>query len=912
MRLVQGAALAGALVSVVSAAVPLYFPGQISVAVPAPTGTVVGLDVTGDGRVDLIAGLDDGRLAIMENTGEGRFSLRETFEDFGGGQVVKVTAVELNAGGLPEVVLLTRNPDQVVVLEQTRSTPLLALTAVVHLDEDPQAVALGLYGQDGGVLLAVALPGFDRWVLVGERDGVWSVLQDVLAGDRPVSIAVVDLDEDGSPEVLTADNGVLAPGLSIYARDDQSIWSRVGGLALDGAPSAFFPFTDSETGAVTIYVAYEDRARIDWFGSDGGNLVLRGSMPSTLPAGGLHVARFATGETGLWAWNAERGLIDYFRDAGAGWAHQEFYYAGGRVVDGRLADVNQDSWPDLMIANGVSATVGLLFGNNLLDFRAYLATPLPGQPTAALLLDEDRDGHLDYLVSSYGSSSLEFLRGDGRGHLISDASSLPMPAPPLGLEVFHADADTLIDLVVALPAVDRAVVMRRLPEGGYEEVASVAAGNFPVKPVAGDLDADGVQDLVILNLLSSSMTLAYGAGDGTFPDVRTLSPCSRLEDLLLMELNADGLPEIVATNGVDLLCVLRNQGGRNFASPDFIMISGQPSNLAAGDLDGDLDSDLVICQRGLDAVGLLENNGTGFLRPRLLDWAVGGIPGDATIADLNLDGRRDLAVALVDRQEVAVLINLGAFNLTPPLRWVSALTPGALAAGDLNGDDVPDIALLDQTLDLALTMLNVEPNPVPIAPAPLAVDCDDGVLSARIALTGATSWTLEGETAAGWTSLAADGVARHGELARAPDGWLLRLSAADADAAGLETSAGAWLRLTTLPGGATALARAPAGCPRCPALGEPGAVVMMAPSPNPFNPAVECRFRLERPGLVSAAVVDMGGRVVADLGARWCAAGEHALAWEGRTESGPAASGTYLLRVTVEGRTVARKITLVQ
>jgi len=88
-------------------------------------------------------------------------------------------------------------------------------------------------------------------------------------------------------------------------------------------------------------------------------------------------------------------------------------------------------------------------------------------------------------------------------------------------------------------------------------------------------------------------------------------------------------------------------------------------------------------------------------------------------------------------------------------------------------------------------------------------------------------------------------------------------------------------------------------------------------APNPFNPATELRFALERDGAVRLAVYDARGRLVRDFGNRAYAAGAHAVSWDGRDDAGrAAASGVYYVRLTGgagAGRILAtRAVTLLE
>ena len=68
--------------------------------------------------------------------------------------------------------------------------------------------------------------------------------------------------------------------------------------------------------------------------------------------------------------------------------------------------------------------------------------------------------------------------------------------------------------------------------------------------------------------------------------------------------------------------------------------------------------------------------------------------------------------------------------------------------------------------------------------------------------------------------------------------------------------------------------------------------------PNPFNPRTTVAFTLARPGHARVMVVDIAGRLVATLMNERLAAGNHNVAWDGRSDEGRAApSGVYFLTV---------------
>ena len=79
--------------------------------------------------------------------------------------------------------------------------------------------------------------------------------------------------------------------------------------------------------------------------------------------------------------------------------------------------------------------------------------------------------------------------------------------------------------------------------------------------------------------------------------------------------------------------------------------------------------------------------------------------------------------------------------------------------------------------------------------------------------------------------------------------------------------------------------------------------------PNPFSDRVRMSFALSRPATVRMRVLDLHGRVVADLGTAAFEAGAHEIGWDGRRSDGRrAAEGLYYLRVEGSGVSLSRAV----
>ncbi len=225
---------------------------------------------------------------------------------------------------------------------------------------------------------------------------------------------------------------------------------------------------------------------------------------------------------------------------------------------------------------------------------------------------------------------------------------------------------------------------RRLPTGLGPRALAV-----------GDVNDDGIVDLVTANSGSSDVSVLRGHGDGSFAESQSFPV--RIEDsfalhpsaVVIDRLAPEGLPALVL--GCEFSCasvaVLRNMGDGVFGAPEFFVAGRGPVSVAVADLNEDGAADIVSAVKFNDYVSVLLGLGDGTFAMRTV-FEVVGVPRDVAIADLNGDGVLDIAAAA---GEVAVLLGAGDGTFAVEQRFGAGGTASALAIGDVNGDAVPDV-----------------------------------------------------------------------------------------------------------------------------------------------------------------------------------------------------------------------------
>ena len=116
--------------------------------------------------------------------------------------------------------------------------------------------------------------------------------------------------------------------------------------------------------------------------------------------------------------------------------------------------------------------------------------------------------------------------------------------------------------------------------------------------------------------------------------------------------------------------------------------------MAVGDLDADGDLEIVIALLD-DRIRILTNDGAGNFAPGPA-FADGLRTEALAIADLDGDGRLDIAGTSVSPERVHVLLNQGALAFTEPQEFAAARQSRGIFAGDVDGDRRTDLAWAHQ------------------------------------------------------------------------------------------------------------------------------------------------------------------------------------------------------------------------
>ena len=225
-----------------------------------------------------------------------------------------------------------------------------------------------------------------------------------------------------------------------------------------------------------------------------------------------------------------------------------------------------------------------------------------------------------------------------------------------------------------------------------------------------NLDGDERLDLVVRTERSLSPFL--NAPDGTYQALPAIESQNPIQNMEVVSLTSGHAHDLVFTSHAlhssrELVSVYLSDGSGGFSlewEGLFFVKSNPTGHVAAGDYDGDGDSDIFVAVGGKDPLDadyvMLENDGSGNLSEFAVDPDLGSnwLPTDVHMDDLNGDGHADILVGAKGFHGVlraAFGDGTGAFG-----PWSEYAVNGwimEMATGDLNGDSVLDVAFTYDT-----------------------------------------------------------------------------------------------------------------------------------------------------------------------------------------------------------------------
>jgi hypothetical protein len=329
------------------------------------------------------------------------------------------------------------------------------------------------------------------------------------------ALAIVDLDKDGKPDILTA----RGDEVTVYLGDGRGNFAQAAGSPFPAgmSPSDFALGDFNEDGRLDVAIPNHETDYSTLLLGDG-----RGALAPASPS----------------------------RISVPSLPHPHGMAAG---------DFNGDRHLDLAVESWEENTVLVLHGNGRAGFAGRPARLAVGpKPYWKLRVgDLNNDGKDDLVTTNTDGSSVSVLCSD-RSNALQQAKLLAVSRSPFAVAIGDVNGDRFPDLAVAHrwggvdPKLDAVTVLTGRGDCDFapSPESPLKAGTSPTAIAVGDFDGDSIGDVVVANFGSDNVTVFLGGRSGLRPARGSPFAVGKGPvGIAVGDLNGDRKADIVTGNG---------------------------------------------------------------------------------------------------------------------------------------------------------------------------------------------------------------------------------------------------------------------------------------------------------------------------------------------------------------------------
>jgi IPT/TIG domain/FG-GAP-like repeat/FG-GAP repeat len=630
--------------SVTTMGIPAYAPHAELTTGISPRDIAID-DFDNDGNLDIVVSNSGAAsVSVFRNQGSGTFNTKLDFAAGTGAQAIATGDVD--ADGRMDIVVVNKTAGTVSVLINTTTDSNIAFAA--H--------------------------------------------SDFTVGISPAGVAIGDLNRDGRPEIAVTNSGSNTvsvftnksiPGtLSLGLRVDHTTGTTPAGVAItkvNDNSQAVMIVVNKGGASVTIYQAFNQFGLYTYFGTKT-NLTTMASPESVIVNdldgdGKVDLAINGSGGVSVLRNISPNSFTPTFEA-------KDDFTAGTGVTDLVIADLDKDGFPDIATANGGSGNVSVLH-NTIFNIASF--APLSGGTgTTVTIKGNSFTGATAVSFGGTAASSFTVVSstvitavvGAGAGGVVSVTT-------PLGTITLDGFLFTNAPVITSITPLS----------GPTGTVVTIAGERFGATPEA-NVVRFGAVDAEITAATSSQLTVKVPVGATYDPITVTTNKYS----------TQSKLPFNVKFAGPVNYTVNSFAAGVDFAA------GVTPEGIAMGDFDDNGKPDVVVANLGSNNVSVFENTSSvqTIALAKFFDIETGNGPVGVVVADLDGDGKQDIATANSESSNVSVIRNAsvsGSISFQTKVDYTTATNPQAIALGDFDLDGRPDLVTANFTNSGSISIL---------------------------------------------------------------------------------------------------------------------------------------------------------------------------------------------------------------
>jgi hypothetical protein len=294
--------------------------------------------------------------------------------------------------------------------------------------------------------------------------------------------------------------------------------------------------------------------------------------------------------------------------------------------------------------------------------------------------------------------------------------------------VANVDGSGPVDLIVGTQYRDAIYTLLNTGSGAFNVATNTSVTNgagYPVSLAAADFNHDDILDLALAREFPPAgiapVTVLLGRGDGSFVWATNYAPGS-YSSIAAGDVNGDQEIDLVAGTDNGQVAVFLGNGDGSFTGPTTYAVGSRTIgwDIVLGDFNGDQKLDIIASGRYDKKVVVLIGSGDGSFQITT-NYALTNGPERLVVSDANNDGKLDVIAVNSSSNSISVLLGNRDGTFQSPIDLGLNVPSTSVAIGDFNGDGLPDLITANYlTTNINVLLATGDGRFTPAAQLPLA------------------------------------------------------------------------------------------------------------------------------------------------------------------------------------------------